>query len=231
MRVLVLGGTRLSRQLATTLREQGIAVISSLAGRVADPLLPPGEVRIGGFGGVPGLIEWLRSHPVDAVVDATHPFAAQMSSHAHQACSVLDVPLLGLRVPSWPPGPGRAWVGSLDEAATRVAARTFLTIGSLGLPAFAARPEWFLIRSVDRPPVLPARHELVLDRGPFTVDGELRLLREHRIELLVTKDSGGPDAKLHAAAELGIPVLLIARPVLPDMPVATTVADAVRWLL
>ncbi|MFF4172000.1 cobalt-precorrin-6A reductase [Streptomyces sp. NPDC001744] len=239
MHVLVLGGTTEARALAGLLHPR-VRVTSSLAGRVARPRLPEGEVRIGGFGGAEGLAAWLREHAVDAVIDATHPFAERISFHAARAAASTHVPLLALRRPGWVPEEGDDWrdVGSLDEAAAALDAlgdRVFLTTGRMGLAAFAARPEWFLVRSVDPPdgPV-PARADILLDRGPFTLDGERGLLRRHRIDVLVTKDSGGAATapKLTAAREAGVPVVVVRRPPVPEgVPVATTPGEAAALVL
>ncbi|RBY84241.1 cobalt-precorrin-6A reductase [Blastococcus sp. TF02A-26] len=235
-RVLVLGGTGEARRLATALVAAGVDVLSSLAGRVADPVLPPGEVRVGGFGGVEGLAEALGE--VDAVVDATHPFAAAITRNAAAATAATGTPLLRLQRPGWSAGPGDdwRWVDSLEEAAgsVRDAASIFLTTGRQGLAAFAGLTGAVLVRSVDPPdPPLPPRTTVVLARGPFTVEEETALLREHAVEVLVTKDSGGAmtAAKLTAARDLGVPVVLVRRPPLPDgVPVVATVEKALDWL-
>jgi precorrin-6A/cobalt-precorrin-6A reductase len=213
-------------------------VISTLAGRVREPRLPAGEVRVGGFGGPERMAEWLRVEHADAVVDATHPFAERISASAATAARTAGVPLLLLRRPGWTPGDGDdwRWVDSLDEAAAvlpEVGTRVFLTTGRQGLAAFAGADLWFLIRCVDPPdPPLPARMRLLLDRGPYTLDGELALMRAHRVDVLVTKDSGGPHtrAKLAAARELRLPVVVVRRPGPPDVPVVATVGEALSWL-
>jgi precorrin-6A/cobalt-precorrin-6A reductase len=239
--VLVLGGTAEARRLAAALhRDPAFAVTSSLAGRVAVPTLPRGDVRVGGFGGADGLAGWLRGHRTDAVVDATHPFAARMTANAVAATTATGVPLLVLRRPGWTAGPGDRWHRVPDAAAAaamlpRLGTRVFLATGSGDLAAFTGPvPDaWFLLRAVDPPPPpLPARHHLVLARGPFTADAERALLREHRIDVLVARDSGGEltAAKLVAARELGLPVVLLARPPAPDAPVVATVEEAVAWL-
>lgn len=238
-RVAILGGTGEARRLAGALvDEPGTVVVTSLAGRVVDPLRPPGEVRIGGFGGPEGLAAWLRAERIDTVVDATHPFAARISANAVEATAAAGVPLLVLRRPGWRAEPGDDWhrVPSIDRAAraaTGLGQRVFLTTGRRDLAAFTAFDGWFLVRSVDPPaPPLPPRVEVVLDRGPFTVDGERALMRRHRIDVLVTKDSGGAmtAAKLTAARELGIPVVMVDRPVAPDAPTVSTVAEALARL-
>jgi len=234
-RVLILGGTTEGRLLAGAL--DGWSVISSLAGRTSRPLLPPGEVRVGGFGGADGLAAYLRERRVDALVDATHPFAATMTAHAVAAAAATGVPLLVLRRPGWVEGPGDDWrrVPDLGEAAARLPRlgdRVFLTTGRQGIAAFAAVDDcWFLARSVEPPaPPVPKRLRIVLDRGPFTVEGELRLIREHEVNVLVTKDSGGPAGKLVAARAQGIPVLMIDRPPAPEAPTVGGVDQAVAWL-
>ncbi|GAA2475243.1 cobalt-precorrin-6A reductase [Streptomyces gobitricini] len=242
MHVLILGGTTEARRLAEILHEHGtVRTTSSLAGRVAAPKLPPGEVRIGGFGGAEGLARWLRGHQVDAVIDATHPFADTMSFHAARAAADAHVPLLALRRPGWAPVEGDDWhtVDTLKEAADTARAlgrRLFLTTGRMGLASFAhVTDAWFLLRSVDAPePPYPPRMEVLLDRGPFTLDGEREVLRRHAIDVLVTKDSGGAATapKLTAAREAGVPVVVVRRPPAPDgVPVAPTPQEAAAWLL
>ncbi|MDT8912123.1 cobalt-precorrin-6A reductase [Amycolatopsis sp. PS_44_ISF1] len=239
MTVLVLGGTAEARALAAQLHERDFHVVSSLAGRVAHPRLPPGEVRVGGFGGVDGLVAWLREHDVQAVVDATHPFAERIGTNAFAAAERTGIPLLRLARPGWQEREGDRWhwADNLSEAAALLPGlghRVFLTSGRQGLAAFADLGElWFLIRCVDPPePPLPPHHEVRLDRGPYEVDGERALLTGHRIEVLVTKDSGGTmtAAKLTAARELGLPVVVVRRPPRPATTVAAEVAEAVQWV-
>jgi precorrin-6A/cobalt-precorrin-6A reductase len=195
-------------------------------------------VRIGGFGGPAGLARWLRDNEVSAIVDATHPFAERISASAAEAARLTGTPILMVRRPGWTPGPGDDWhwVDSLGGAANslRAGQRVFLTTGRQGLPAFAGVPDvWFLVRCVDPPlPPVPPRMHLLLSRGPYTVPGELGLLREHRIDVLVTKDSGGDltSAKLTASRELGLPVIMVRRPEPPDVPTVPAVGDALSWL-
>jgi precorrin-6A/cobalt-precorrin-6A reductase len=237
MRVLLLGGTAEARALAARLHPQ-VDVISSLAGRVPDPALPVGAVRIGGFGGVDGLRNWLRDQCVDAVIDATHPFAAIITAHAAEACGDVQLPYLLLARPAW--DPGDAIVVASDIRAAEVVdqqhfARVFLTTGRSGVAVFADSDAWFLIRAVTAPDrdLLPRRHQLVLSRGPYHYDGECELLRRHRIDALVTKNSGGEltRAKLDAAAALDIPVVMVSRPPLPPgVATAGSVEAAVSWL-
>jgi precorrin-6A/cobalt-precorrin-6A reductase len=236
--VLILGGTAEARELAARLHRDGIAVTSSLAGRVANPRLPVGEVRVGGFGGPDALARWLTEHDVAAVVDATHPFAERISASAATAARAAGVPLLRLERPGWSERPGDRWhwVDDLDAAAAAIAGlgeRVLLTTGRQGLAAFAGvDAAWFLVRCVDPPdPPLPPRHELLLDRGPYTLEGELALIDRHAIDLLITKDSGGrhTEAKLDAARARGLPVIVVRRPVRPVAPIMSTLEDAVDW--
>jgi precorrin-6A/cobalt-precorrin-6A reductase len=237
--VLVLGGTREGRRLAAALLAEGVEVLSSLAGRVAEPVLPEGDVRIGGFGGPEGLADWLAAHRPRAVVDATHPFAAQITAHAAAAARAQGTPLLRLQRPGWTPQPGDTWrfVDSSTEAAAAVAGyrSVFLTTGRQGVRAFADLPGRVLVRSVDPPDEpLPEGATLLLDRGPFSVADELALMREHAVDVVVTKDSGGhmTEAKLTAARELGLPVVLIRRPAPPEgVPTVATVQEALAWLM
>jgi len=231
--VLILGGTAEARALARALVAAGVPVVSSLAGRVRDPALPVGEVRIGGFGGASGLAAWVRAHQITAVVDATHPFASTMTAHAVDACAAVGVSLVVLRRPGWPPEPGWVWAGSVPDAAALLPSlgeRVFLTTGRTSLAAFAGLDLEFLVRCVDPPSgPLPHRVQVLLSRGPFTVDGERALLREHGIDVLVTKDSGGSltSAKLAAARAEGVQVLVVRRPPLPaGVDAVDTVAAA-----
>lgn len=237
MRVLLLGGTAEARALASRLHPD-VEVISSLAGRVPDPALPVGAVRIGGFGGSDGLRRWLSSERVDVVVDATHPFAATITATASQVSEELALPHLVLARPAWPSGDAIE-VRSDTEAAQVVSRegfeRVFLTTGRSGSAAFVGVDAWFLIRAVTPPDdtALPPRHELVLSRGPYDYDGECNLLRENGIDALVTKNSGGDmtRAKVDAADALGIPVVMVRRPDLPiGVRAVPTVAEAERWV-
>jgi precorrin-6A/cobalt-precorrin-6A reductase len=236
MRVLLLGGTAEARALAAELRD--VEVISSLAGRVPDPALPVGQVRIGGFGGVGGMRRWLVEGAVDAVVDATHPFAATITAHTAEVCRELNLPHLVLARPGWPTGEAIV-VHSDSDAADTVArhgySRVFLTTGRSGVKAFAAIDAWFLIRAVTAPDpdTLPRRHRLLLSRGPYRYDDELALMAGHRVDVLVTKNSGGDMTrpKLDAAAALGIPVVMVNRPPLPaGVQIVTTVEEAAAWV-
>ncbi len=238
--ILVLGGTAEARELAGALDAAGVPVTSSLAGRVSRPRLPAGEVRIGGFGGPDALARWLTEYGVVAVLDATHPFAERISASAATACAHAGVPLLRLQRPGWSERAGDRWhwVDDLDAAAAAIpplGERVLLTTGRQGLAAFAGvHDAWFLVRCVEQPdPPLPAQHQLLLDRGPYTLDGELALINEHRIDLVVTKDSGGvhTESKLDAARERGLPVIVVRRPPRPNVASVATVADALAWSL
>lgn len=238
--VLILGGTVEARALAAELTDRGVQVVSSLAGRVTNPRLPVGEVRVGGFGGVDGFVRYLAENDVSIVVDATHPFAQRIGTSAANGTSRAGIPLLRLERPGWTAEPGDDWhrVASLDEAAatsTRLGDRIFLTSGRQGLAAFAGCTEqWFLARCVDPPePPLPPKIEILLDRGPYRLPGELRLLDEHRIDVLVTKDSGGTmtAAKLVAARTRGIPVVMVDRPPRPRTHTVGDVTAAADWVL
>jgi len=242
--VLILGGTRDALELAAALvaRDGTFArarIVSSLAGRTAAPLLPPGETRIGGFGGADGLVTYLRREAIDAVVDATHPFAARISENAVVACARAGVPLITLDRPAPLQQAGDRWyrvpgVASAAARARGLGARIFLTIGRQELAPFAAIADrWFLIRAIDAPLVaLPPHHAVVLARGPFAYRAELALLRTHAIDVVVAKESGGAatEAKLTAARTLGIPVVTIVRPPPSGARTVPDVASAIAWL-
>jgi precorrin-6A/cobalt-precorrin-6A reductase len=236
--LLLLGGTAEARELAAALGARNVRTITSLAGRVKNPRLPAGAVRIGGFGGPDALAAWIEEHGITAVIDATHPFAERISASAAQAATAAGVDLLRLERPGWTERPGDRWhrVDDLGQAAAllpELGKRVLLTTGRQGLAAFAGTSDaWFLIRCVDPPdPPLPPHSEVVLDRGPYTLAGELRLIDGHAIDVVATKDSGGAHtvAKLDAARERGLPVVLVRRPARPEAPTVATVDEAVAW--
>lgn len=235
--VLVLGGTGEARELAAGLVAERIPVISSLAGRVGEPRLPVGAVRIGGFGGVPGLRTWLHDNAIRVVVDATHPFASGISANAAAAAGDLAVPLVRLCRAPWSPDVGDTWVQVPDIAGAARhldgrRARVFLTTGRQDVDAFAENSSaWFLIRVVDPPQTaMPRHHTVIRSRGPYHLADEIDLMREHRIDVLVTKNSGGDmtRAKLDAARTLGIEVVMVDRPSEPAMPTVEDAAGAVE---
>jgi precorrin-6A/cobalt-precorrin-6A reductase len=323
--ILILGGTAEARELAAHLDARGVAVTSSLAGRVARPRLPAGKTRIGGFGGPEALARWIVEHGVGGVVDATHPFAERISASAAAACPRAGVALLRLERPGWRERPRDRWrwVDDLDAAAAAIGRhdvaaplrppgeagcaagvplagdagaaarlplagdagaaaglphaggvrpadpaspanagasaaagsppagdvrpadpaalagvagrRVLLTTGRQGLAAFAGIDDaWFLVRCVDPPSApLPMHHEVLLDRGPYTLEGELALIDAYGIDVVVTKDSGGEHtvAKLDAARDRGLPVVVVRRPPRLDVPTVTTVGSALAWAL
>jgi precorrin-6A/cobalt-precorrin-6A reductase len=238
MTILILGGTAEARQLAAALVAAGVDVISSLAGRVSTPNFPPGRVRVGGFGGAGGLADYLRREQAGAVVDATHPFAAKITTNVVQAASTTGTPLVRLERPSWGEHPqANTWTWVCDAAGAGAAAesarRPFLTTGRQSLRDFDAWADRdVLVRLVDPPATsLPQRWNVILSRGPYSYDGERTILTEHAIDVILTKDSGGTHtvAKLDAAADLGVPVVMIARPEPAAVPHLRTVAEAVAW--
>jgi len=221
-RILILGGTSDARTVAEHLAGRpDLSVISSLAGRVNQPSLPEGIVRVGGFGGVAGLISYLVDENIAVVVDATHPFAAKISGNAELACNTLRIPLIALERPPWEPKEHDRWctVASMQAAASMVNHRNnrvFLSIGRQELGAFSrCEDAWFLVRAIDKPTdTMPPNSKLILQRGPFHLDDELQLFRKESISLLVSKNSGGSAtySKIKAARALQIPVVMIDRP-------------------
>jgi precorrin-6A/cobalt-precorrin-6A reductase len=239
-RVLILGGTAEASALARlSAAEPGLAPILSLAGRTASPLGAPIERRIGGFGGAEGLAAYLRREAIDLLIDATHPFAHQISINAAQAAALEQIPRLVLCRPPWAAGPGDDWrmVPAMAAAAAMLGdapRRVFLTIGRQELQPFqaVAAHHHYLIRSIDPPDpaLLPPRAEVIIARGPFPEEAERALMERHRIEVLVTKNSGGADGKLSAARTLGLPVVMVARKPTPPGETVSEPRAALAWL-
>ncbi|MDX5982683.1 cobalt-precorrin-6A reductase [Sphingomonas echinoides] len=239
--VLLLGGTTEASALAVLLAANGIAATLSYAGRTQSPRPQPVPVRVGGFGGVAGLVAYLRAQRITHLVDATHPFAATMSANAIAAARLAGIAHIALTRPAWVPGDGDRWSHVADSASAVAALagpprRVLLALGRMHVNAFAAQPQHhYLLRFVDvpdQPPPLP-HHSLIVDRGPFTVDGDTAVLRDHAIDLVVCKNAGGSgaEAKLIAARHLGVPVLMIDRPVLPERRESCDPAAVLDWLL
>jgi len=241
MGILLLGGSSEASLLARELSGRGdVAATLSLAGRTKNPAALPLPTRIGGFGGVEGLIAYLKAEDVGAVIDATHPFAAQMKRHAFEACAATNTPLCAFTRAPWIAGEGDDWI-EVDDAAAAARAlgdepkRVFLTTGRLQAGAFAGpSPHHFVLRSIDAPEPdhLPASLDLVLARGPFSIADEIALMRDKRIDIVVSKNAGGEAtrAKIDAARELGLPVVMIRRPKTPERPVFVRVEDALGWI-
>lgn len=242
MKVLLLGGTAEARELARVMVAAGTDVVSSLAGRVSEPRLPEGAVRIGGFGGVSGLVAFLSEHDITHLVVATHPFATTMAAHASAAAGAVGIPVIRLLRPGWTThqdAAGWHWVDSYPgavAAADRLGSRPFITTGRQTLDHY--RQVWHdreaLVRIVE-PLVMapPPAWRVVHDRGPYSVNGEIELLRRHEVDVVLTKDSGGSytAAKLDAARQLGVPVVVVRRPDPPSgMPQVADPAAVMAWL-
>ncbi len=226
--------------MARKVSEAGIAATMSFAGRVETVKSQPIPIRIGGFGGAVGFASYLKEHRVTHVVDATHPFAAQMSRNAVQACSDACVPLAAFAREPWKATDGDRWtsVQSIPDAVAALDCpprRVFLAVGRMHLPEFAVNPQHFyLLRLVDAPsePSALPNAEVIVARGPFEFADDLELLRRHKIDLVVSKNAGGSGAraKIDAARELGIEVLMIDRPGIPPRTEIHGVEEVMRWL-
>jgi precorrin-6A/cobalt-precorrin-6A reductase len=240
-RILILGGTTEARECGEQLaRRSGLEVTLSLAGRTASPSPQPVPVRRGGFGGVEGLVNYLRDHEIDALIDATHPFASTMSAHAWRAAVETHTPIIALRRAAWRAAAGDRWTEVLDAEQAVIALgsaprNVFLALGRQEIAQFAQAPQHrYLIRSVDAvdPPLRVPDASYVLARGPFEEDEERQLLIEHAIEVIVAKNSGGAAAygKIVAARKVGIPVILLRRPPELPLPGVASATEAVAWL-
>ncbi|MEX0306626.1 MAG: cobalt-precorrin-6A reductase [Ruegeria sp.] len=237
--LLILGGTTEANALAKTVAEQGITATYSYAGRVDNPRPQPVPLRVGGFGGAEGLARYIRKHGVSHVVDATHPFAAQMSRNAMEACAGVATPLAALTRPAWVAQDGDNWQHVPDiecavEALAGSARRVFLAVGRMHLHDFAVQPQHhYLLRLVDEPETVPLPNsEVIVSRGPFSVEDDRMLMEDHRTQLIVSKNAGGTGAraKLDAARVLGLPVLMIDRPTLPKRTELANVTQVLDWL-
>ncbi|MEL0437043.1 cobalt-precorrin-6A reductase [Phycobacter sp. K97] len=240
MRILLLGGTTEASRLAVALAEAGLDAVFSYAGRTARPVPQPLPLRVGGFGGVDGLAGFLRKEGITHVVDATHPFAAQMSTNAVEACAREGVALCASERAPWQASSGDRWthVVGLEEAVAALpdqGARVFLAIGKQNLAAFAGKPaNHYLLRLVDPPdaPLPLPSTSVEIARGPFDAAGDRALMQAHGITHVVSKNAGGSgaEAKLQAARDLGLPVIMIARPKVPERKVLATVEEVMDWL-
>jgi precorrin-6A/cobalt-precorrin-6A reductase len=238
-RILLLGGTTEASDLARVFAAAGLDAVFSYAGRTANPVAQPIPTRVGGFGGIAGLHAYLQAENISHVIDATHPFAAQMSRNALAACDAANLPILAFERPVWQATAGDRWVHVADMAGAVAAlpearARVFLAIGKQNLEGFAAKPQHhYLLRLVDAPDLMPLPDATaVIARGPFTEAGDRALLQSHSISHIVAKNAGGSgaQAKLAAARVLGLAVIMIDRPALPVRPIAGSVAQVMAWL-
>jgi precorrin-6A/cobalt-precorrin-6A reductase len=240
MRVLILGGTSEANLLAASAAGAGLDAIYSYAGRTQVPVNQPLPTRIGGFGGAGGLVDYIRRHQITHVVDATHPFAVEMSRNAVAACATTGTALIALERAPWQRSPGDNWIEVEDVAAAAAAlpeqcARVFLAIGRRYLAPFAARPQHaYTLRFADAPDgALPMPDaSVVVSRGPFTLAGDLDLMRSRDIEWIVARNAGGTGAlaKIEAARQLGLPVVMIARPALPERQNTESINDVLAFL-
>ncbi len=234
-----MGGTTEASLAARALADAGLDAVFSYAGRTDAPSPQPLPVRVGGFGGVAGLVEYLQREGISHVIDATHPFAAQMSRNAHEACRALGLPLLALQRAPWVAGEGDDWQHVADIAGAVAAlpsdpARVFLAIGKQNLDAFTALPQHhFLLRLVDVPAKPPMPNcTIIIAKGPFDVAGDTALLAAHRITHIIAKNAGGQGAaaKLIAARALRLPVIMIARPDVPLRETVDSIPAMMDWI-
>ena len=240
MRALILGGTGDANQLAGALARAEIDAVYSYAGRTKVPLPHELPTRTGGFGGADGLADFVRRESITHVIDATHPFAAEMSRHAVMACTAAKIPLIALERAPWAREASDNWIDVSDIAAAvaalpEKAARVFLAIGRQHIAPFATKPQHtYTLRFVDAPDgALPLPEaKVIVARGPFSLESELELMRSRGIEWIVARNSGGTGAraKIDAARALSRPVIMIARPELPERPQVQSVDDVLAWL-
>lgn len=240
MRVLLLGGTTEASALAKALADQAVDTTLSYAGRTRNPVAQPVPTRIGGFGGVDGLTRYLRDHAITHLIDATHPFAAQMSLNAHAASAAAGIPLTRFERAPWQAQAGDDWrhVPDLSAAVNTLPdtpAIIFLAIGKQHIAGFAAKPQHrYILRFVDRPdaPLPLPDAQVIVARGPFDVAGDTALMRDHSVTHIVAKNAGGTgaEAKIVAARSLGLPMIMIDRPSLPQAHISRGVEDALAWL-
>ncbi|GLR84401.1 cobalt-precorrin-6A reductase [Bradyrhizobium iriomotense] len=238
-RALILGGTSDANALAAEIARAGIDAIYSYGGRTRAPAGQPLPTRTGGFGGALGLAEYIRQEGITHVVDATHPFAAEMSRNAVAACADTQTPLIALERAPWVKAPGDHWIEVADLAAAvadlpETPARVFLAIGRQHIAPFGEKPQHtYTLRFVDPPEgALPFKADFIVSRGPFTLQSELEMMRSRGIAWIVARNSGGDGAraKIDAARALGLPVIMIARPELPERLRAESVAEVLAWL-
>ncbi|MCK1278097.1 cobalt-precorrin-6A reductase [Bradyrhizobium sp. 61] len=238
-RALILGGTADASLLASEVARARIDAVYSYGGRTRAPADQPLPTRIGGFGGVSGLADYIRRERITHVIDATHPFAAEMSRHAVQACAQTGTPLIALERAPWTRAPGDNWIEVADVTAAAAAlpespANVFLAIGRQHIAPFASKPQHtYTLRFVDPPEApLPFAADVIVSRGPFTFDGELDMMRARSIAWIVARNSGGDGAraKIDAARMLGLPVIMIERPELPDRQRVESVTEIMQWL-
>ena len=241
-KVLILGGTGDAVKLAARLVTiPNLEVISSLAGRTKKPAALVGQVRSGGFGGVQGLVAYLQANFIDYVIDATHPCAGQITNNAAIATQQTNTPYVMLVRPQWERVAGDNWIEVETVAAAAAAIpksvqRVFITSGRQQLEPFLARSQglrtWYLIRAIDPPELTLPHSQLILDRGPFSLESERQLLQQYQIEAIVSKNSGGEAtyAKIIAARELRIPIIMVQRPPLPKGEKVSSIEEAIAWL-
>jgi precorrin-6A/cobalt-precorrin-6A reductase len=238
-RALILGGTADASLLAAEIARAGIDAVYSYGGRTRAPADQPLPTRIGGFGGVSGLADYIRRENITHVIDATHPFAAEMSRNAVAACAETGTPLIALERAPWVKAPGDNWIEIADvnaavAALPEAAANVFLAIGRQHIAPFAAKPQHvYTLRFVDPPEApLPFAADVIVSRGPFTLEGELEMMRKRMIAWIIARNSGGDGAraKIDAARRLGLPVIMISRPQLPERLRVESVAAIMQWL-